>query len=298
MPILKSFKELFVFGMLKFVVFLCKITSKNHIEAIGSRLGLLYFYLCPSRRKIAINNLKYAYPSLNRDEIRLLALNTFKSFAINYFEGLKIPSMSKDNLKSMVEIAPEDMELFSNIVSSKKGVVTLSCHYGNLFAMLTGAAAYGLKLSSIVDTSNRFLNAWLTKNASRFGLNLIIRGESNYIDIFKVLNSSGAVNFFTDMDWCFKNPVFINFFGRRAASARGPARILYHKDYIPVIIYITRNASFKYTLHINPFTIDKSIHNREEYIKFHIQALSSYFEALIKHDPVNWTWQHPRWRTQ
>jgi len=291
--------ELLLYTVEKIAIFFAFIIPFSWCEGFGKAFGSIYYFFSKKRRNIAISNLHLAFPDMSDKEIKHLAKLSFKNFGINYVEGFKILKITPEKLKSIVRIADEDRELYQRLVSSDKGVVLLGCHSGSLPMLLVGLSIYGLKLHCIIGTSNRYTDAWLKKKAALFGLDLIIRGSTRgYSELLSLLDNHEAVNFFTDMDWSYSKGVFVDFFGRQASSPRGPARIFYRRDYLPVMAMVERKKSFDYVLHLKEYEIDRNSKDREQFIVSNMQRFTYYFEEEIRKDPVNWTWFHPRWQTR
>lgn len=294
-----SIIELLLFTIERIAIFLAFSIPFSWCEGFGKAVGNIYYFFSKKRRNIAISNLKIAFPEMSDREIRHLARRSFKSFGINYVEGFKIAKIPPGKLKTIVKIADEDKTLYKRLISSDKGIVLLGCHSGSLPMLLAGLSVHGLKLHSVIGTSNRYTDAWLKKKASRFGLDLIIRGRSKgYSELLSLLDNHEAVNFFTDMDWSYSKGVFVDFFGKQASSPRGPARIFYKRDYIPVMTMIERRKSFDYILHLKEYEIDRNSNDREQFVVNNMQRFTYYFEEKIRKDPANWTWFHPRWKTR
>lgn len=291
--------ELLLFTVERIAIFFAFTIPFSWCEKFGEAFGNIYYLFSKKRRHIAISNLQLAFPQMPVKEIKDLAKLSFKSFGVNYVEGIKVAKITPEKLKSIVRIADEDKALYQRLASSDKGVVLLGCHSGSLPMLLTGLSVHGLKLHCIVGTSNRYTDAWLKKKASLFGLDLIIRGNTrDYSKLLSLLDNHEAVNFFTDMDWSYSKGVFVDFFGKKASSPRGPARIFYKRDYLPVMAMIERKKGFDYVLHLKEYGIDRNSKDREQFIATNMQRFTYYFEEEIRKDPANWTWFHPRWKTR
>ena len=294
-----SIIELLLFTVQKLAIFFTYAIPYSWCEGFGKAFGDIYYFFSKKRRKVALSNLQLAFPNMSAEERKHMARRCFRSFGINYVEGIKIARMTPDELKTMVRIADDDKELYHKLLSSDKGVVLLGCHSGSLPMMLAGLSVYGLKLHSITGTSNRYTDAWLKEKAALFGLDLIIRGNSKrYSELLSLLDNNEAVNFFTDMDWSYSKGIFVDFFGKPASSPRGPARIFYRHEYYAVMVMIERKKSFDYVLHMEEYEIDRTPKDREQFVAVNMQRLTRYFEDKIRKDPANWTWQHPRWKTR
>jgi KDO2-lipid IV(A) lauroyltransferase len=92
--------------------------------------------------------------------------------------------------------------------------------------------------------------------------------------------------------------VFVNFFGRKAATATGPI-ILSQKTGAKILpMFIVHNKNGKNILFIEPeFKLEERA-DKDETILLNIQRLTDIIEQYIRRYPAEWSWIHKRWKTR
>ena len=112
-------KNKFEYFFFAFFIKLFKLIGLNKTRKLGKFAGSLIYYLIPIRRKVVIDNLTKAFPRKNSKEIRTIALRNYQNIAITFVEFMYIPSSSKKEIASIVDIhADED---FDRLLEKKKG---------------------------------------------------------------------------------------------------------------------------------------------------------------------------------
>ena len=89
--------------------------------------------------------------------------------------------------------------------------------------------------------------------------------------------------------------VFVNFFGRPAATTTLPA-LLYLKTGCPVILIHTLREGDRFRVVYSPPFEFPPMEKSEASIHLYTQIISDGFEALVRQYPENWFWIHNRWK--
>jgi KDO2-lipid IV(A) lauroyltransferase len=96
---------------------------------LGALVGLLGYMLSARYRRVAIRNLRHAFPEWSRARVHATARRTFRNFGVALAEFLKAPSMTRDQLEQRVELIGR--EHLDAAFREGKGVLLLTGHFGN-----------------------------------------------------------------------------------------------------------------------------------------------------------------------
>jgi KDO2-lipid IV(A) lauroyltransferase len=92
--------------------------------------------------------------------------------------------------------------------------------------------------------------------------------------------------------------VFVNFFGREAATATGPVVLALRTEAPIVPLFIVRGKDNRHKIIIEePLEIEKK-DTQEETLRFNIQKITSVIEFYIRKYPQEWGWIHRRWKSR
>ena len=87
-------------------------------------IGALMYYLVPSARKVALINLKQAFPEKTYRERKRIAKRSMKSMIITFAEFIKSSRMSNNQILKRVKI--EGLKDFDKALEDKKGIKSIS----------------------------------------------------------------------------------------------------------------------------------------------------------------------------
>ena len=287
-------KNLLEFLLFKIIASLFFFISWNNCTSVGKILGNFIFLALKSRRLIAIENLKFAFPNKNQYEINLIAKESFQSISISFLEILKISSLSENKLKKIITIKnPENLE---SLLNPLKSCIILSSHFGN-WELLASALKIITKRKTLIlvqKQRNTFVDNFLNRNRKMFGC------EITYLDdapknVLKNINENNFIAMIADQS-ARREELQIDFFNRTAPTHRGPA-IFSLKSDIPIIFIILKRIGIgKYELLFEKINSENLIGTNEEKIieltSRHVQVLEKY----IIETPNQWLWGHKRWK--
>jgi|SRR5690606_21440600 KDO2-lipid IV(A) lauroyltransferase len=260
------------------------------------RLGSLSWYFAGKTRRRTLTHLALAYPEKSPDEVKALARRNFRMIGKNGGEILR-SSRVKDLASLESFLVTHGLENFEKAQAKGKGVIFLTCHLGAFDLQVTNMAMRGLN-PHIIGTplkDPRLTNLlWNYRNLH--GAIAIARGKETF-KMLKVLKSGGSVALLIDQDTKVKK-VFVNFFGRPAATPIG-ATVLALKTgaaVIPTYIYLG-NDGLQH-MHILPEIVMRRTDDETEDVRFNTQVMTNFIEDAIRQHPDQWVWMHKRWRTK
>lgn len=287
----------FVYWLVRMLIGISMSMSRNRWLKLCGALGKAAYYLAGKTRRLTLRHLSIAFPDKSGPEIKALAKRTFLMLGKNGGDILR-SSRSVKTLHDLEKVLITDgIENYDVANKKGKGVIFLTCHLGAFDMQITNMAMRGLN-PHIIGTplKDKRLNALLWEYRNAHGAIPIARGKETF-KLIKVLKSAGSVALLIDQDTKVKS-VFVEFFGRRAATPAG-ATILALKTgaaVVPTYIYLADDGlQHMYILPEIPMTITG---DEEKDIVFNTQVLTNFIEETIRKHPEQWVWMHERWKTQ
>lgn len=257
-------------------------------------IAFVFYYLIPIRKKITIDNLTNAFPELDKNHILKIAFGSYKSFAITLAEILLTPSLTKEEMISMVKCTNSDLILKK--YNEGNGLILLSAHFGNWEYIANSVALQiNMKVSVIVKPlRNHLVSQWMNKMRTRWINEVVLLGVS-IRQIYNVLKEKKIVAMVADQRGP-EDSIKLNFFGRKTSVLIGPA-VLSLKTNAPLIYGIPiRQKDYSYLVEF----VEISRENLPAEFDAKAEELSRrhlmYLESVIRRYPEQWLWMHNRWR--
>ncbi len=264
--------------------------------AIARRLALLYFRIGGKQRNRAIKNLRAAFASeKSEEEIREMAKNVFLHFSMALIDTIRIPIYVEKGFDEIV--TPKNFHYAKKVLDSGKGVIFLTAHFGNWELMGAWLASRGYPIKVVATpVSDPRLDRLIVETRNKAGYFNIARGKSPK-EILRAIRQGYALGFLIDQDTDVKG-IFVDFFGRKAHTAVGPAILAARYDIplMPAFMYMKPDTT--YVLEFFPPLQLSHTKNPARDIAINTQRCSDVYEAIIRRHPEQWAWMHRRWRKQ
>jgi Kdo2-lipid IVA lauroyltransferase/acyltransferase len=291
-------RHIFEYIVVTFFIFFLKNLSRKSIFKIGNILGNISYHLAKQRRKIALTNLNIAFgDKKSNEEKKKIIKSSFNQVALSTLQSLWILK-SPSRVNQLIEGNPVGLDLIRKCLARQKGIFFLTAHYGNWEIMGIDHGYRGIcKLNSIIRRlDNPFLDKIALKLRTISGNGIFCRNES-LLQIVRALKNNEAVAIMMDQNTA-KGGVFVDFFGKKAATARSLARLSYRTGtpIIPFFCHPTEKGT--YNIKYGPeIMLEKTGHKERDIIEW-TQACEKFIEKTIYNTPAPWIWAHRRWKTR
>jgi len=287
--------DLFYLLVVGFIGFL-RILPRRIALALLRALGRLGFTLASGPRRRTIEHLSMVYGNEKSPaEIRRLARRVFIHFASAAADLLRLPLLIRQDLNRLVSAS--GTEHLDRAFATGKGVLMITCHFGNWEILGAWLARNGYRMS-VVGTSlfDPRLDRILVETRNRAGYTNITRGKGTR-EIIRTLKKGEAVGMLIDQD-TKADGVFVDFFGHPTYTPAGPA-VLARRLNLPIIpIFVYLKDDFTYQVEcMEPLKLAKT-DNEADDIRVNTQKCSDAYEAMIRRFPEQWVWMHKRWKTR
>ena len=181
-----------------------------------------------------------------------------------------------------------------------KGVILVSAHFGNFPLLLGRLAVDGYKTCGIMRPMHdaRVEKIFLEKR-EKYGVRTIYSQPRNECvnNTISALRNNELV--FIPIDQNFgTGGVFVNFFGKKAATATGPVILAQRTKAALVPCFILRQPGDKHKIIFEPELELTEGKDPQDTVLINIQRLTDIIEAYIRKYPAEWGWIHRRWKSK
>lgn len=283
--------EFVLFIILKWFILLLPLKSA---QRLGTYLGLIAFYLVKKRRRIALDNLRWAFPTKSEQQRREIAKGAFKNYGITIAEFLWFPNLNDKIIRHLVKI--KNLELILNSYKGGKGLVLLGGHFGNweLIALAVGYISK-IPLTIIVQTqSNMLVNDVINRHRCLFG-NWVVPRHKAAREILKTLERGGIVAIAPDQSAAMES-LYVEFFGRNVSTHQGPAVFALRSGAPLQMGFMIRQSDGTYEVIFEEIPMADLQGYSDEHVLELTRRYTALLEKYIRQYPEHWLWMHRRWK--
>jgi len=283
--------EYLFFSLLRGIVLLLPLSAARRL---GKLIGISGYMLLKSRRLIALDNLKHAFPEKSDSELRVIAKGSFRNFGISMAELLWFPRMTDDMLKKTLQ--SDNYHKVKDAAAKGKGLIVLSGHFGNWELIASGMARLNsLPFTIIVQRqSNRLIDAVINRHRCMYGNRVVPMGIS-VREILTTLQAGGVIAIAPDQS-APREGVYVNFFGRQVATHQGPA-VFALRCGSPILLgFLVRQENGSYRSFIEEIKYGDLNRSGSEAVLELTQRHTACLEDYIRRYPDHWLWMHRRWK--
>ena len=256
----------------------------------GKLIGCFLYYLMPLRKKVAMRNLKIAFPNKPNYELNQILKKCYIHFGIIISDFLTLPILNKSTINEILSLDKKTRRLLDENIPS----LIMTGHIGNweLFLPVLGYNNY--KTSGVAQVQ-RNKNGEKFFNWIRSCENTKIISKGNSIgNINQVLNKKYHLVLVSDQNAGKKGSVN-NLFNMPTSTPKGAA-ILNIKNKVPIIIsFITMNKNYKYSISSQELKVEHDSENSENKIFNINESYNNALQNAIIENPEQYFWFHKKW---
>jgi KDO2-lipid IV(A) lauroyltransferase len=267
------------YGLVLVMRAIVRVLPDASARGLGSFVGLFFYAVDRSHRRLAIRQLRAAFPTRSEAECRAVARATFAHFGRLLVVLLKFSTLSADQIRERVEFEGEDR--VQAALSRGHGAIIFTGHFG--YWELQGLAQ-PLVLPSLSvlarPLDNPYLHLLLEKMRTATG-NRVIYRRGALRRVLRALNANECVAILIDQHIQGSDAVRVDFFNRTGAPlipafalplARGRYRLIY-----------------EHPIDLPPPGSADPVHDLT-------QRCTDVLEMYVRRFPDLWLWMHRRWR--
>jgi Kdo2-lipid IVA lauroyltransferase/acyltransferase len=270
-----------------------RVLPRRLSHALGRSLGRIWSDLDRRHVAVAIDNLRHAFPHWDEARLRRTARGVYVHFGQVLMDVLWLEGRSRDEVLRLID--PEGFEAIRALPGAK---VFVAAHHGHweLHGLAHGwlAAPIGVVVRPL---DNPVLDARLS--AVRMGSgNVLIEKRRALQQVLRLFREGVGVAFLIDQNVQEKDGVFVDFFGRPAATTTVTAALAL-KTGLPIVAgHTLMMPNGRYRVRYEPPLRFTPTGDRAADVVALTQRLTSMIEAWVRETPEQWLWLHRRWKTQ
>jgi len=263
----------------------------NLADNLGRRVGPWV-----GRHRVALTNLRNAYPDKNEAEINTIALDMWGNMARMAAEYVfldKLADINPDD-QSRARVEVDGIELFNELQQVEKPRIFITAHTGCFEMIPLAAAAFGLDVASLFRAPNNPYIARELSEARQVSQAQMVASRAGAAGILaRILDRGGNIGVLVDQK--FLNGIPTTFFGLPCKSSPLVPRLArtLEPDIYPVRCIRLPGNRYRLQLldKIEPARNEKGVIDPPMLA----QQLNDIVEGWVREYPGQWMWFHKRW---
>jgi len=268
------------------------------VYGLGRFLGGLIFLLDRRHREAAGDYLRLAFPGAPESEIRRRTRQAFDHFVTVILESaLAQKKLTSANWRRYVEFPQE--ERLRQWQAAGQPVVFLAPHLGNWEFSGWIFALAGLHFSVLArPLNNPYMEDFFRRHCEARGATVLPR-RGGFARIVRDLREGKNVALLPDQNQR-KRPLFVDFFGKKAATDRSAA-FLGLRFGVPLVMAAAIRQPGGFRFRIESVEVGRPRQNkkpRKEDLRFWTEKIHAKMEEFILRYPEQYFWLHNRYKTR
>jgi KDO2-lipid IV(A) lauroyltransferase len=261
--------------------------------ALGSMVGLVFYAIDRSHRRLAVSQLRAAFPMRTESECRAIARRTFIHFGRSLVMVLRVSTLSASELLNLVDVEGEDR--IRTALAAGHGAIVFSGHFG--YWELHGLVhALVLAPMSVLarPLDNPYLHALLERMRRATG-NQVIYRQGALRRVLRALQSNECVAILIDQHIHGADAVPVDFFGRPAATTAALATLALRTGapLVPAFAIPLPDGRCR-VIYEHP--VEMPATTSADPVLELTQRCTDVLEMYVRRYPHLWLWMHRRWR--
>ena len=263
----------------------------------AARFAAILFRARPAWRRVALFNLKLAFPEWSEAERGRMVKLMVRNLGWLMAEFAHLPHYTRENIERVM--VQDGFENFLAAERQGRGVLFLTGHLGAWELKPFAHALYHRPIYFLVrPIKNPRVDALINRYRGLSGNRPIEKNESVRA-VLRVLRDGGTVGILADQNTTPVEAVFVNFFGIPAATTAGLARLARRTGAAVVPAHSYWDPSLKkYRLRYEPALELARSDDEEADVRAHTELFNRTLEGFIRRFPDQWFWVHRRWKNR
>jgi KDO2-lipid IV(A) lauroyltransferase len=273
------------------------LLPRRAARAYGAGVAFMFFASVPRLRRIALFNLKLAFPEWSDEKRRGVVNGMIRQLGWMGGEFSQFPKYTADRIKDIVVV--DGLNNFLAAARASNGVLVLTGHFSAWELAPFAQARFGYPLSFLArEVENGRVNALVNSYRTLSGNKPIEKNQSARA-VLRVLGEGGTVGILADQNTILEEGVFVDFFGIPACTTTGIARMALHTGAAVVPGYILWDPAIgKYQLRFDAALELSRTGNTESDVIENTARFTKVIEEIVQKNPEQWVWVHKRWKTR
>jgi KDO2-lipid IV(A) lauroyltransferase len=296
--IFKTIEYGFAWMLLQLCSLIIRHISQKYLYGFVPKIGYLGYILAGRHRDIAFEGLSQAFGKKKSSrQIKQIARDCFISMAKSGAEllfAMNRPGFVRNNFKII------GRENIDRALSKGKGVILVSAHFGNFPMILARLGLEGYKTSVILrPMKDQRMEELFEPERARLDIEAIYSIPRKICVETAIRSLRNNRLLFIPLDQNFgTGGVYVDFFGRKAATATGPVVLARRTQAVILLCFIIRQKDDSHHIIFEPALDIKRGSSTEETTIINIQRITETIESYICKYPEQWSWIHRRWKSR
>jgi len=262
-------------------------------HGLGTFIGWCFYAGDPAHRRLAIRQLRAAFPVRTERECRAIARATFAHFGRLLVVLLKFSTLTREQIRARVEFDGDERVRLA--LAAGKGALLFSGHFG--YWELQGIAhPLALPPMSVLarPLDNPYLHR-LLEQARRATGNHVIYRRGAVRRILRALEADECVATMIDQHIQPADAVIVEFFNRPAATTAALATLALRTGAPLIPVFALPLPGGRYRL-IYEHPVELPPPDAADPVRELTQRCTDVLEMYVRRHPHLWLWMHRRWR--
>lgn len=251
------------------------------------------------RHKVALDNLRRAYPEKSEAEIEAIALDMWGNMARLGAEYVFLDRLfdfdPKATAQGRIEVAAASIGRFETIAADDRPHIVFTGHLGNFELLPVAAATFGMKITALFRPPNNPYMAEYIQSMRRSSMGALLPSATGAsFALAAILEKGGNIGVLVDQK--FTSGLETTFFGRPCQTNPMLGMLARHYECDVYPARCVRLPDNRFRLEIE----DKLDLPRGPNGNIDVQALTQMVtdvvERWVREDPGQWMWFHKRWQ--
>jgi KDO2-lipid IV(A) lauroyltransferase len=269
-------------------------SALNFADRAARRIGPLV-----GRHRVALDNLRQAYPEKSEAEIERIALDMWGNMARLGAEYIFLDRLFDLDPKAAkpgrIEVSAASIRHFEQIAREQKPHIIFTGHLGNFELLPVAAATFGMNITALFrPPNNPYMAEYIQSTRSSSMGALLPSSTGASFALAAILEKGGNIGVLVDQK--FTSGLETTFFGRVCQTNPMLGMLARHYDCDVYPARCVRLPDNRFRLEIE----DKLVLPRDAKGTIDVRATTQLFtdvvERWVREDPGQWMWFHKRWQ--
>jgi KDO2-lipid IV(A) lauroyltransferase len=263
----------------------------------GIAIGYIVYVLHGRLRRVGMRNLGMALPKFSKRERKKIVRGVFRTLGRQLADFCHFPDFDSKNIKTLAVY--EGFECFETAQARGKGVLFLTAHLGAWEVGSFAHSLYGHPMHVVVrPLDNPYLDRLVSGRRKLHG-NTTFEKQEFARGLIAAMRAGETVGVLMDTNMTPPQGVFVDFFGIKACTASGIARVALKTDAAVVPAFTIWDPVLrKYRVHFDPMVQLVRTDNNEADVVANTAKFTKVIEEFVRKYPDQWLWVHKRWKTR
>jgi len=290
---LVDFRHRVEYGLVMSIRGLVRILPDAISRGLGTTIGLGFYVIDKAHRRLAVHQLRAAFPTRSITECRAIARATFAHFGRLLVAVLRFSTLTPDGMRARIEFEGE--ERIRTALAAGKGAIVFSGHFG--YWELQGLAqSLILPPMSVLarPLDNPDLHRLLEEMRCATG-NRVIYRQGALRRVLRALAANECVAILIDQHIASGDAVKVDFFNRPAATTSALATLALRTGAPLVPAFALPLSGGRYRF-VYEHPVEMPAADATDPVRELTQRCTDVLEMYVRRHPHLWLWMHRRWR--